>query len=156
MKFNTRKFGEIDIPDDKIIAMPLGLPGFQGRNRFVLLERKETRPFCWYQSVDDPNLAMVIMNPFLFNADYAVDIEPALKEMAWKGDALEKMAVYVVLTFHDGGPYRITANLIGPIIINTLKCEAVQLVIHDSPYSHQHPVMEHQKVASHPENAVGR
>jgi len=92
----------------------------------------------------------------LFNADYAVDIEPALKEMKWKGDPLDKMAVYVVLTFHDQGPYRITANLIGPIIINTKKCEAVQLVLHDSNYSHQYPVMEHQKVSPKPENAVGR
>jgi flagellar assembly factor FliW len=136
--------------------MPIGFPGFPGKNRFALLERKETRPFCWYQSVDDPNLALVIMNPFLFNADYTVDIDPALKEMAWKGDPLDKMAVYVVLTFHDGGPYRITANLIGPIIINTKKLEAVQLVIHDSHYSHQHPIMEHPKTTHQPENAVSR
>ncbi|MFH2065771.1 MAG: flagellar assembly protein FliW [Pseudomonadota bacterium] len=156
MKFHTRKFGEIDIADEKIINMPLGLPGFLGRTRFVLLERMETRPFCWFQSVDDPNLALVIMNPFLFHAEYSVDIEPALKEMAWKGDPLDKMAVYVVLTFHDDGLYRITANLIGPIIINTTKCEAVQMVLHESPYSHRHPVMEHPKTVSQPGNAVGQ
>ena len=154
MKFNTRKFGEIDIPDEKIINMPLGLPGFPDRKRFVLLEREETRPFCWFQSVDDPNLALVIMNPFLFHSKYSVDIEPALRELAWKGDPLDQMAVYVVLTFHDSGPYRITANLIGPIIINSLKCEAVQLVIHDSVHSHQHPVMEHRKPSHQAETAV--
>lgn len=125
--------------------MPVGLAGFPGRKRFVLLEREETRPFCWYQSAEDPDLALVVMNPFLIKPDYQVELRQAIKEMSWEGDRLKDMAVYVVLTVHDSGPFRITANLIGPIIINTAKREAVQLVIYDSTYSVQHPVMEQPK-----------
>ncbi len=141
MKIRTRKFGEIDVADEKMIRMPYGMPGLPGRNRFVLLERKETRPFCWYQCVDDPDLVLVVMNPLLFKPDYKVNLQSSLNEMAWRGDSKENIAVYVVVTINEGGLHRITANLIGPIIINTIKCEAVQLIIHDSPYSHQHPIM---------------
>ena len=141
MRIGTRVFGEIDLEEEKIIQMPLGLPGFPGKNRFVLLERVETRPFCWYQSVDDPNLALVVMNPRLFLPEYEVDLKAVCEAMAWEGDAPEEMAVYVVLTINDEGPHRVTANLIGPIIINTEKHEAVQRVMTDSPYSHQYPIM---------------
>ncbi len=142
MKIKTRKFGDIDIADEKIIQMPYGLPGFPGRNRFVLLEIEETRPFCWYQCVDDTDLVLAVMNPLLFKSDYKVNLHPVLKEMAWRGDSMENMAVYVVVTINEGGLHRITANLIGPIIINTTKCEAVQLIIYDSSYTHQHPVVK--------------
>ncbi len=142
MKIKTRKFGDIDIADDKIIQMPFGLPGFPGRNRYVLLEINETRPFCWYQCVDDPDLVLAVMNPLLFKPDYRVNLQSILKEMAWHGDSMESMAVYVVVTINKGGLHRITANLMGPIVINTVKCNAVQLIMNDSPYSHQHPIMK--------------
>lgn len=142
MIIETRKFGRIEIAEEKVMTMPAGLAGFPGRKRFVLLEREETRPFCWYQSADDPNLSLVVMNPFLFKPDYSVELKHVIKEMSWEGDHLKEIAVYVVLTVNESGLYRITANLIGPIVINTVKREAVQLVIHDSPYSLQHPVME--------------
>ncbi len=150
MIIQTRKFGNIDVAEEKVLTMPVGLAGFPGRKRFVLLEREDSRPFCWFQSADDPNLSLVVMNPFLFKPDYRVELKAAIKEMSWEGDPLADMVVYVVLTVNEGGPYRITANLIGPIVINTRKREAVQLVIYDSPYSLQHPVMEqppppHQK-----------
>ncbi|MFZ5571699.1 MAG: flagellar assembly protein FliW [Thermodesulfobacteriota bacterium] len=142
MIIQTRRFGKIEVADEKVLTMPAGLAGFPGRKRFVLLEREETRPFCWFQSADDPNLSLVVMNPLLFKPDYRVELKSAIKEMSWEGDRTEDMAVYVVLTVNENGPYRITANLIGPIVINTGRREAVQLVLYDSRYSIQHPVME--------------
>ena len=66
MKINTRKFGRIEIEKTKILSMPEGLPGFPGFERFVLLEDPKTAPFCWFQSVQEPNLALIVMNPLLF------------------------------------------------------------------------------------------
>ena len=141
MKVKTRKFGEIDTPEEKIITMPTGLPGFPGRRRFIIVEREETRPFCWYQSVDDPNLALVIVNPYLFKPDYLVDPRAALKEMSWEADGGDGLILYVVVNISEGVPKKITANLIGPIVVNTQKREAVQMVVYDSPYSYQHPIL---------------
>lgn len=154
MQINTRVFGEISIEEEKAIKMPLGLPGFPGKNRFVLLERAETRPFCWYQCIDDPNLALVVMNPRLFMPDYTVNVSALFKEMNWKEASPESLAIYVVLTINDKGPHRVTANLIGPIIINTERLEAVQLVVHDSPYSHQHPIMNPSEANTPSEEAI--
>lgn len=136
---NTR-FGTIEVEANKIITMPAGMPGFPGRQRFVILEREETRPFYWYQSVDTPDLAFVILNPYLFEPDYAVDLKPVLREMAWQSDGQDCLKLYVVVNAANGTPEKITANLMGPILINTKRYEAVQMVLPNSPYSHKHPI----------------
>jgi flagellar assembly factor FliW len=142
LKIETSQFGTIQIPEEKIITMPAGIPGFPGRRHFIILEREETRPFCWYQCVDDPDLALVIMNPHLFKPDYSVDLKPAVMEMSWKAEEEDSLKLYVVVNASDGVPEKITANLIGPLVINARRHEAIQMVIHDSSYSHRYPILK--------------
>lgn len=140
MKIETTQFGTIQIEEKKIITMPADMPGFPGRKYFIILERKKTRPFYWYQCVDDPDLAFVIINPCLFKPDYSVDLTQTLKEMSWEADGKKNVEIYVVVNTSKGVPDKITANLIGPLLINIKRYEAVQMVIHDSSYSHKYPV----------------
>lgn len=142
MKLETRDFGQVDIDEEKVITMPAGMPGFPGMQRFVILDREETRPFLWYQCVDDPGLAFVIINPNLFEPDYAVDLKAVLREMSWNGCREEDLAVYAIVNASEGIPEKITANLIGPLVINTRKKGATQMVITGSPYSHKQPVFQ--------------
>lgn len=138
---NTR-LGSVEIEPANIVTMPCGMPGFPGMKRYVILELPETRPFFYYQSIDEPQLAFVIMDPFLFQADYTVDLARCIAEMAWKGDSPEDLKVYVIVNAADGVPENITANLMGPLIINPARGEAHQMVLHKSPYSHRHPVFQ--------------
>lgn len=120
--------------------MPDGLPGFSGYHKFILLEDPNSKPFCWFQSVEDPSLSLVVMSPFIFKPDYEIDVTPQDIRKSWKAQKEEDLTVYVVINITE--EKKITANLIGPIIINTKTSEAVQLVISDSEYSHQHNVLE--------------
>ena len=118
--------------------MPLGMLGFPDKKRFVILQHKENSPFFWYQSVDDPTLAFVITSPFLFEPDYEVDVEDTLKEMSWNGDREKKnLELYVVVNIPKGSPQKMTANFIGPILLNNKVRQAIQMVISNSPYSHK-------------------
>ena len=141
---NTR-FGTIEIDSSKIIYMPVGMLGFPGKRRFILLERKESKPFLWYQCVDAPSLAFVIMNPYLFTPDYSLDIKQVMKEMSWDEDKAEDLSIFVVVNIPHGVPERITANLMAPLILNINKLEALQKVFHDSQYSHKYPVFSHDQ-----------
>lgn len=58
MKILTRQFGEIEIDESKIINVPAGIPGFQDRKRYSMLQKEEAAPFLFFQSVDDPNLCV--------------------------------------------------------------------------------------------------
>jgi flagellar assembly factor FliW len=136
---NTR-FGTIEIKEDKIITMKRDIPGFSGRKRFVLLDREESRPFLWYQCVDDPPLAFILLNPFQLMPDYSLDIKAIFAGMSWSVDDVDNVTIFVIVNASSGVPGKMTANLMAPVIINTDKLEALQVILQDGIYSHKHPL----------------
>jgi flagellar assembly factor FliW len=149
----TRQFGTITIDKDKVIKMPKGMPGFSENREYVLLDHDAIRPFHSYQSVDNPDLSFVIMDPFLVKHDYSVDIKSYLEEMAWEKEDEENLFLYVIINATDPDPKKITANLLGPLLINTKKNEGIQMVVTDRDYSHKHLVFAENDNAEK-ENAV--
>lgn len=142
MKINTRKFGEIDIDEEKILTMPEGLPGFPGFESFVLLEDPKTAPFCWFQSIEAPNLALIVMNPLIFKPDYQLNVKPVIEKRNWTDVNPEKLLKFVVINIQEGrGEKSITANLMGPLVINLKTKEVIQMAICDADYSHQYDVL---------------
>jgi len=146
LEIKTKQFGIVRCEEKKIISMPGGMPGFSGTRRFIVLTREESRPFFWYQSVDDPDLAFVIINPYLFKPDYSVDLQPCIREMLWENDKIEKLKVYVIVNAASDNPEEITANLMGPLVINMQKGEAVQMVVPNCSYSHKYPIFRRDHI----------
>ena len=138
MKIETKQFGPMEIEEDRIVTMSGGMPGFNDMKRFAIIEREETWPFQCYQCLDEPELSFFIMNPALFMAEYKIDMEQAVREAGWDGDSTEDVELYVIVNTSAGVPEKITANLIGPLAVNSRRREADQMVLHNSPYSHQH------------------
>ncbi len=143
MKIETTRFGTVEADENKIIQMPQGMLGFPGSKRFVMFPHKEDSPFYWYQSLDDPSLAFVMTSPFLFLPEYRVDFQEPLRRMGWEEEGSElPLELYVVVSIPGGSPEKMTANLIGPILVNIRTHQAVQLVLSDSPYSHRFPLLK--------------
>jgi len=142
LKIETTRFGTVTLGEEKILNMPFGMLGFPDKQRFVMLQHKDNSPFFWYQSVNDPALAFVIISPFLFMPDYEVDIDDILVEMSWNGKSENNvLELYVVVNIPKGSPEKMTANLIGPILVNNKTRQAVQMVISKSPYVHNFPLI---------------
>lgn len=141
MKVETTRFGTIALKDEEIITMPFGMPGFSDQKQFVVLEHKKNSPFQWYQSIQEPSLAFVITDPYLFKPDYAVNMDKILKELRWDQDLKDQqLELFVIVNIPSGAPDKTTANLIGPVLLNRAIREAVQIIIADSPYSHKFPL----------------
>jgi flagellar assembly factor FliW len=134
------QFGEVEIDAQQVIRMPGGMPGFLGHKRFAIINREEIWPFSVYQCVDDPDLSFFVMDPFLFKPDYEVHLAQALRDAGWPQEDMDQVKIYSIVNTSMGVPEKITANLMGPLLINTRRREAVQLVLHNSPYSHQHRI----------------
>ena len=142
MKVETTRFGTITVREEDTIRMPMGMLGFPDQKRYIILQHKKDSPFYWYQSLDDPSLAFVITSPFCFVTDYHVEIEDVLRDMVWDENLDRKhIELYVVVRIPKGQPRDMTANLIGPIVVNTAARQAVQMVLPDTPYSHQFPIL---------------
>jgi flagellar assembly factor FliW len=145
VKIETTRFGTVDVPEEKVITMAHGLLGFPDKGRFCIFQQNGGSPFVWYQCLDDPALAFVMTDPWLFKPDYHVDLELAIQAMAWDGDGDQMpLECYVIVTIPRGAPERMTANLMGPLVLNPNTREAVQIVLSNETYSHQYPLLKQE------------
>jgi len=132
MKVYTTGFGEIEIKDETIISFPAGILGFPNYTKYALIDVDENSPLKWLQSVEEPSLNFVVTDPNLFRPDYSID--------AWKkdlediqGTKAEDIIVLVLVTVPTD-PSKMTANLKGPILINTSNNLAKQLIVDNPDY----------------------
>ena len=66
MLIESYRFGPLEIPEEKIIAMERPILGFEGLRKFCLIEMEELSPFLWMQSTEEPNVAFLVANPSTF------------------------------------------------------------------------------------------
>ncbi|UVT14560.1 MAG: flagellar assembly protein FliW [Nitrospira sp.] len=138
MKCTSTRFGSFEVADESVIRFPSGLLGFPDQQRYVMLDHDTEAPFRWLQSVEEPGLAFVILDPTTFYSDYHVDIPAdALAEI--KGEEGEDLALVVVLTIPSDDPGRITANLRGPLVMSHKTKLGKQLVLSEE-YPTRHPL----------------
>ncbi|MFH0925708.1 MAG: flagellar assembly protein FliW [bacterium] len=139
MQVLSSRFGTVEVDPQDIIEMPVGLFGFPDVRRFIIIDQGEDNPFKWLQAVDDPALAFVIIDPLIFKPDYRVVISK--KEVGDLGLVNENEAkVYVIVVITDN-PYDMTANLLGPLIINPKTRKAKQIVLSESEYTTKHYII---------------
>lgn len=133
MKVKTSRFGELDVPRDKIIHMPLGILGFQDSFNYFILDHAEDSPFKWLQSADEPDLAFVIIDPYLFKGDYNIEVVSEDLAPIQTGD-VDEIVVAVLVSIH-GDPRLMTANLLAPLLVNYKKMLGMQIVLNNSNYT---------------------
>ncbi|MFZ5979324.1 MAG: flagellar assembly protein FliW [Candidatus Zixiibacteriota bacterium] len=140
MIVKSMKLGQLEVPDDKLITMERPILGFENLKRFCLVEIEEMVPFLWLQSVEEPAISFLVVNPRVFFPDYKIEINP--KEIAELRVAqVASVETYVVVTLNRR-PEDITANLQGPILINTENSLAKQLILVNSDYHVRHSILE--------------
>ena len=71
MKIESQVFGTVDIPDDKVIEFPAGLPGFEDCKQFALVhEDGSTSSLFLLQSLDNPAAVFSITGPDRLGVNY--------------------------------------------------------------------------------------
>jgi len=138
--FNNVKFGEVTVDQRDVLEFPYGLPGFERFKQFGLIEIKEEAPFLRLLSLDEPRLGFVILNPMLIWSDYDPDIGKEDLE-GLRIEKVEQLAIYCIVTLSDV-PQHVTANLRGPICINTETMRAKQMILVDERYHTKHSIIE--------------
>lgn len=142
MKIETTRFGEIDIKESELIVMKGPILGFENLSRFILLIHDKATPLCWLQSVEDPSIAFVVINPRIIRPDYNPTIlEEDLKFMDIKNS--EDIALLAIVTVRSQ-PFRVTANIRAPILINAETRMARQVVLDDPEYPIQYDVIDNK------------
>ncbi|MBX3318620.1 MAG: flagellar assembly protein FliW [Nitrospira sp.] len=138
MNCTSTRFGSFEVPDESVVTFPSGLLGFPEQQRYVILDHDTEAPFKWLQSMEEPDLAFVLMDPARFHPDYHVEV-PADALMEIKGGEREDLTLVVILTIPSDDPSRITANLRGPLLISHKSKLGKQLVLSEE-FPTRHPL----------------
>ncbi len=139
MKIMTTRFGEVEVKDDKVLHFPEGVIGFHSLRRFVLLG-KESQLVMWLQAVDNPKIAFIVVNPFLFESEYNPKITEEDLQFLQVEDSNDLHILSIIVVPED--PQKMTANLLGPVVVNTKKKVGKQVILLEGNYSVKHPIVK--------------
>jgi flagellar assembly factor FliW len=134
MKIKTKFFGEIDMADEQVILFPYGIYGFEEFNRFVLLhdeeyEEENETVFRFLQCADDEHLCFTVMDPEYIEPGYSPKLpESSVKKLGISGSD----TAYLVIALISENLEDSTANMQGPIVINSKNMLGAQVILETS------------------------
>ncbi|MFC5469701.1 flagellar assembly protein FliW [Cohnella suwonensis] len=136
MKLLTAKLGELEVREEDIYSFESGIPGFEQSRRFVLVTVKEHEPFAYLQSVDDSQLAFIMIDPFEFFSDYEFDLPvPELEELQIQSK--EQIIIRSIVNVNDDLEHA-TTNLVAPVVMNAVAKRGKQVILLRADYSTKH------------------
>ena len=134
MKYETVRFGSIDVQAEDVLLFPEALYGFDREKEFVLLplDPNIDSPMEWLQSLRTPELAFIVTDPFLFMPQYKMVLNDDEKHQL-KVESTESMVIRVIVTIPKVHA-EMTANLVAPLVINQKNRLAKQIVLTSAEY----------------------
>ena len=145
MNIVTKNFGLVSYNEEDVLHFDDGIPGFEGLRSFILLSVDEYTPFKWLQSLDDTDIAFVIIDPKVVVKDYKVEInEEAIRLLDIKD--INHLLVFAIVVIPEEIE-KMTANLKAPIIINAENNKAMQILLDNDEYMIKHPILKELKNA---------
>ena len=130
----TSRFGDIQADPTRILNFVSPILGFEAYTRYIILDHAPDSPFRWLQSVDNPDLAFVVTNPKLFGIPYEFAIDEKIVEQLEIKTA-EDALVLTIVNIPQENPGLMTANLLGPVVVNQHRVKAMQVILNDNVFS---------------------
>ena len=135
MLVKTKCFGEVDISEEKVIEFEDGIMGFEEYKKYTIIYDNtdgDKSTISWLQSMDEPGLALPIINPFSVKEDYNPTVEgEVIDRLGTMND--ENTVVFVILTV-PADVKKMTANLRAPLVINADTRKACQVIVENDQY----------------------
>lgn len=136
MQIEVADLGTVDYEEDELLYFKDGLYGFDDLHKYLPVPLEESDRIFVLQSVEEPVISFVLMNPFMFVSDY--EPNPSKEDME-ELDApnIEDISFYVICSL-KADIQESTLNLKCPIAVNALTKNAKQLILEDGKYQLRH------------------
>ncbi|MFA5479043.1 MAG: flagellar assembly protein FliW [Candidatus Muiribacteriota bacterium] len=142
MQLNTSRFGTLEINENDVYFFKYGVFGFENYKKFVFLNEEESM-FSWLQSVDNPDLAFVIIRPIDFYYNYILDLDLPDANDLMIDDNSETEIFCIVVIPEDTS--MMTGNLQGPIILNKSRMLGKQVISLNPEHKLKHFILDELK-----------
>lgn len=127
--------------EKRLILFPKGLVGFEQQRKFALLRLRDDSAFFLLQSSTEPNLGLMVTDPYVFLPDYRIRIGSAEQELL-RLKNIREAVVLVTVTIPPGKPEDAVINLVGPLVINIRSRRGMQVpqnLLHHPPRMRLNP-----------------
>jgi flagellar assembly factor FliW len=114
LTIDSSRFGTLQIASEEVIEFPLGLIGLEG-SRYTLLDRNPGSGFLWLHSLEDPELALPVVDPRRFFPRFALELTAEERERVGAEDATEAQVYVTVRAAPD--PADVVVNLRAPLVV---------------------------------------
>lgn len=135
MIVQSTRLGQLNVNTEDILRFSQGLPGFPEEKSFILVGKTDS-PFTFLQSGQNPDLTFVIVDPFAFFHDYEFTIDDATEVELQLSEECPPH-IYNIVTIPKKTE-EMTANLLAPVIVNSKKRLAKQIVLEKVAYTTRH------------------
>lgn len=146
MKIETLQFGALDYDESALLKFPAGILGFENLTHFLLIDQDEVAPLRWFQPIGEPGLAFTVIDPLPFFPKYFVKLTSDDRFVLQLELDQEPLVLALVTIPED--PSQMTANLLGPLIVNPSSRIGKQIVLHDSGYHVRTRLISDEPVAA--------
>ncbi|HLO66117.1 MAG TPA: flagellar assembly protein FliW [Holophaga sp.] len=123
-----------------IVQFPKALPGFPDLREFRLFEPEGGYPLRFLQAVGSPDVSFTCMDAATVKLDYEVPLGDEDRDLLGIA-APEEALVLAIVVLPTGDPRRMTANLAGPIVINTRTRVGCQVQLDTRIFPLEYPVL---------------
>jgi len=131
MRIQTSRFGELEVAEDTLLTFPSGLVGFPAVQQFVVLDVVEDCQYQWFQSINEADLAFVIIDVHVLDTEFQAEIsDEGLAEL--NITETDPVLIMAVVTIPSEKPEQATANLRAPLVVNLRTRKGKQLILHES------------------------
>ena len=128
-------FGIITVDKSSKLYFPEGLFGFENYHEYYLAD-VDIAPFLLLQEKDNEHIGFIVCDPFLFFEDYEFELDDQTLNYLKIKDK-DDILILVIITLSDQLE-DITANLLGPLVINRRTHEGIQYIINSEKYTTKH------------------
>ncbi len=140
MVTNDQEYKVLDLKPENIFTFDEGIPGFEKAKKFTVLTDPAEAPFGRLTALDY-DLCFLAVDPWLFNKDYAPDVDDADVEKI--GSPSNEEILILVIANIPEDPRESTVNLAAPVIINTKRGLGRQVIIRNhAEYSAKFPIWQ--------------
>ncbi len=116
------------LEESNLIKFPQGIFGFPDLQVCELIYNPSELPFMWLQEREKGGLAFIVLDPIGSIADYTVEIPDSDVDQLGI-ESPDDVLILNIVTINKEVPQKITANLVGPIIVNRRTRVGRQVII---------------------------
>lgn len=141
MIIKTKHFGEMEIKEERVINFIEGIIGYEDSHKFVVIDSEDPEsPFKWIQSIDNPELAFALIDPFTVRSDYDFDLKDEYVSLIEIKEPSQVVVYAIVVVPED--IRKISMNLKAPIVINKDTKLAAQAILETDKYTVRHYILD--------------